>query len=85
MMEGDSFFKDVGVEVIFDARGLGTRDVEDVTELSQEESVVRALGSTRLLPARYEALRIVRHCEPCYDERAANVGERAVTASRKAI
>lgn len=68
-MEGDVFFEDVGVQMVFRALGVRARDLKEVAEFGEEECVVGAFGGSGLLPALYEALRrqghgsIIAHAE----------------------
>lgn len=55
VVEGDGFFEDVGVAVVFSAGGIGAGNVEEVAELGEEELVVGALGGSGLTPALGEA------------------------------
>jgi hypothetical protein len=61
VVKGDGLFEDVGIEMIFGARRLGTRDFEEVAEFGEKEGVVGALGGGGVLPAFDEARRCIGH------------------------
>ena len=56
VLEDDAAFEDVGVGIVFGARGVRVGDGEDVAELAEEEGVVGALGAAGVLPAIDEGL-----------------------------
>jgi len=66
IVELDSLFEDIGVQVLVGTGGVGTGDVQEVAKFGEEDRVVGTFGCLRLSPARYKVLRRARVGHPAH-------------------